>query len=149
MIIDPDGLDPKVRKIYDMDGYSLSLELARRRQETGLTFSSEALDEYTSTIATFVATRVMRHWNETEEPPVHMDTLLTVAINKKAEHPIVDPDRTSDLLEEALAVARSILKVHEQVAMDTAEDKALHAKACETYHDAIEAIETLYRKGKT
>lgn len=147
-VINPSALtDPRVRKVYDMDGYSLALDIARTRKETGLTFSSEALDEYVTTLSTFVSTRVMRYWNEHGEPPVTMNTLVTVAINEKAEHPepVVDPDRTSDLLEEALSVARAILKVHEHVGMDTAEDKALHAKACETFHDAIAQIERLRR----
>ena len=142
--MDPDGLDPQVRKIYDIPGLTISLDLTRQRRDTGLTFSREALDEYATTVATFVTTRVMRYWNETEEPPVRMTTLVTVGLDHqhKVEH--AKEVEKPDLVEAALDLANTILMVHEHVAMDTAEDKALHAKACEQFHDSIKVIKGLH-----
>lgn len=140
--IDPALLDPQVKKIYDIPGKTISMDLSRTRQETGLTFSQDALQDYAASIATFVTTRVMRYWNEVGEPPIRMQTLVSVGIDHT--QPVVhDPDRRDDLLDEALAVARSILEVHEHVNMDTPEDKAVHARACNIYRDAIAAIERL------
>lgn len=138
----PAEMEAEVQRIYDIQGDTLKLDLSRQRHETGLTFSKEALDQYANTIATFVTTRVLRYWNERQEPPVRMQTYVTVGIDHT--QPVIhDPDRTMDLLDEALSVARSLLTVHEHVAMDTPEDKALHAKACQTYREAITAIERL------
>lgn len=83
----PEEYPEHLQKVLAMPGYSVNLELSRTRKETGLTFSKEALEDYANTVAAFVTTRVMKYWEEHGEPPVHMDTLITVAINEKAEHP--------------------------------------------------------------
>lgn len=145
MLPDPDALtDEQVRKIYDMDGYSLSLEIARQRKETGLTFSQEALSDYIATLSTFVATRVMKYWNETGEPPVKMDTLVTVAINEKAEHPenalIIDENNVG---RQALILCRRMLAIHSNVEMLDPKNKAEHAAVCQQLEDNIKVLEEI------
>lgn len=139
-IIDPAALDDKVRKIYEVEGYSFALDLSRVRKDMGLTFSQEALSEYCNAVSAFVSTRVMRYWNEHKEPPIKMSTLVTVSLDhaRPAEHP--EDAGPIDPVEEALHLAERVITAHEQVEMDTPEDKALHARACEAFRENLAAI---------
>ncbi len=49
---------------------------------------------------------------------------------------------TADLTREALDLARCVLEAHEHVGMDTPEDKALHARACEVFRLSLVTIES-------
>lgn len=141
-IMDPSLLDEdeRVRRIYEMEGYTLALDLTRKRIQTGMTFSAEALEDYLNAIKTFVGTRVMKYWNETGEPPVHMTTLVSVGIDHVVADPVTEDPAKVDLLDEAIGVAKTLLEIHSLVEMDTPEDKALHAKSCEKWGQIIEDI---------
>lgn len=135
-----EDLDPATRQIYDTPGTMMGFNITRKRVQTGLTFSSEAFEAYLQSIQTWIATRMMRYWEETGEPPTIMDTV--VAVNIDHGDPVkVTADRVPvTLLDEALHLVERVLICHENVAMDTAEDKALHAKACETFRTRLERI---------
>jgi len=45
----------------------------------------------------------------------------------------VKVDPRDELVDKTLDIAEMLLKVHAHVQMDTAEDKALHAKGCDTF----------------
>lgn len=135
-----DELPPEKKKIWDAEGNAMAFEITRQRVETGLTFSSEAFDNYLESIVTFIGTRVMRYWEETGEPPRVMRTLVNVAIDH------APPDKAQQALDErpekvALQMLKDLVGIHASVQMDTPEDKALHAKVIQTYEEAVKALE--------
>lgn len=143
-----EDLDPATQQIYDQPGTSMAFTITRKRVQTGLTFSSEAFEAYLGSIQTWIATRMMRHWYETGEPPTVMDTVVMVNIDHGDPEKIVAGRVPADLLDQALRLCETVIETHEHVGMDTPEDKALHAKACETYRERLELIKA-HRDGKT
>ncbi len=51
---------------------------------------------------------------------------------------------TVDLAGEALTLARTVLEAHENVAMDSPADKALHARACGSFRELLNVLDLLY-----
>lgn len=135
-----EDLDPATRQIYDTPGNTMAFNITRKRVQTGLTFSSEAFEAYLQSIQTWLATRMMRHWEETGEPPTIMDTVVVVNIDHGDPEKVVAGRVPADLLDQALRLCDTVIGVHERVGMDTPEDKALHAQACETFRVRLEQI---------
>lgn len=135
-----DDLDPEKVKIWDTPGNAMAFEITRQRVETGLTFSSEAFDDYLESIVTFIGTRVMRYWEETGEPPRVMRTMVNVAIDH------APPDKAQEALDSrpekvALRLLKDLVTIHAAVQMDTPDDKALHAKVIERFEEGIKLLE--------
>ena len=143
-----EDLTPEQRKIYGITANVMAFTITRKRLETGLTFSSDAFDKFLASINQYIGTRVMRHWEETGEPPTVMNVLVAVGVDHNKPEDI-EPPTAHNFTNEALSLAEQVLKAHEQVAMDSPEDKALHAQACEVFRENIEALQTMARGEET
>lgn len=61
-----------------IDGEEIELVVERVEIQLDRTFSKEAMSLLTEQMATFVATRVMRRWDATSEPPSALRVELKV-----------------------------------------------------------------------
>lgn len=69
---DRTGLDPLNVQMLATDSNEFAFEIARQNVVEGLTFSAEAFDEFLRSVSVFLGSRVVRHWEDTGEPPQRM-----------------------------------------------------------------------------
>jgi hypothetical protein len=48
--------------------------------QEGRTFSEEAMEQLNHELVTWVATRLMRRWEATQEPPTYLKVVVTVEV---------------------------------------------------------------------
>lgn len=72
--------NPFYDKFLDMDGTGLDMEVTRTRDDPGVSFSSEAMNQLDLQMMTWVGTRIMRRWMATNEPPTVVRVSIEVEV---------------------------------------------------------------------
>jgi len=65
-------------EMLTLDGEEIELVIERRFIEPGRTISADAMSTLIETASTFIGTRIMRRWDETNEPPSAVRVILRV-----------------------------------------------------------------------
>lgn len=74
-------MDPIMVQMMALDAKEHAFTIERETIQTGRTFSSEAFDAYLESIKMFVASRLMRHWEDTGEPPTLMNVMISTEVH--------------------------------------------------------------------
>jgi|TARA_B100000287_G_C20522546_1_gene737543 hypothetical protein len=68
------------KKFQEDNLNTLTIELEKSEKEEGYTFSETAMENLLRSIKTFISAKMMKVWNDTDNPPIKMSISLEVKI---------------------------------------------------------------------
>lgn len=91
---DRDQMNPLARKMLEIPGNEFAFEIYRQNVMEGTTFSVDAFDEFLTSVAAFLASRLILHWEQTGEPPQKMRVIVLTSLEGGVDDATVDRART-------------------------------------------------------